>query len=501
MAVSEDSFWLAPGGEGTLQRRIQQMIAESILTGRLRPAERLPSTRKLAQHLGVSRITVTLAYTELLADEYLVARQRSGYYVAEMAPGAARLPSPRAPLHPTAHQRSHPEPNRPAALIDWDRHLIGRFSGTPRVEKTPDWRRFRYPFVFGQVDATLFDRQSWRLCMLQALGQKDFAALTDDQEDRDDPLLVEFITRHTLPRRGILARPEQVLVTLGAQNALWLAARVLLGPGRHAAIEDPCYPGLRDVLAQTGCKVSLVDVGPEGLAPEALPDQVDVIFTTPSHQAPTGATMPADARARLLASAEARGALIVEDDYEFEMAFLRPALAAVKSLPGGERVIYAGSFSKSLFPSLRLGYLVGPEPFIQEARALRASILRHPPGLMQRTAGYFLSRGHFDARIRRLGRVYGARHTAMRTAIAQHGLTIVGPGPTGGSSLWMRAPEAVDTADLAHRLRADDVLIEPGLPFFARADAPRNFYRLAYSSIPAERIDDGIARIAQHLRP
>jgi GntR family transcriptional regulator/MocR family aminotransferase len=495
MAIPAESFWLDPAGEGTLQRRIQQMIAASILSGRLRPAERMPSTRALARHLGVSRITVTLAYTELLADEYLTARQRSGFFVADTPPSAALMPAPQ-PIP----GRDAAAPAPADALIDWSRHIARRFSGRPRVEKLPDWRRFRYPFVYGQVDATLFDRQSWRLCMLQALGQKDFAALTDDQMDRDDPHLTEFITRHTLPRRGIMARADQVLVTLGAQNALWLAARVLLGPGKTAAIEDPCYPGLREVLDQTGCALAHLDVGPEGLDPASLPDAVDVVFTTPSHQAPTGATMPVEARARLLHAARARGALIVEDDYEFEMAFLRPALPAIMSLPGGERVIYVGSFSKSLFPGLRLGYLVGPEPFIREARALRAALLRHPPGLMQRTAAYFLSRGHFDARIRRLMRAYAARHAAMLTAIGRHGLQIAGSARSGGSSLWMRAPAGIDATDLARTLREDDVLIEPGQPFFAHPDAPRNFYRLAYSTIAAERIDEGVARIARRLR-
>lgn len=484
MAIPEKVFFLTAGSEGTLQRRIQQMIAEGILSGRLRPGERMPSTRALARHLGVSRITVTLAYTELLADEYLSARPRSGYFVAE---GAVR-----------------PRPGRavrsaPAASVDWDRAIQRRLVGTTGQEKPADWRSYRFPFIYGQVDATLFDRQSWRLCLLQAMGEKDFPAQMDDQFGRDDPQLVEFITRHTLPRRGILASPDQVLVTLGAQNALWLAAQVLLGPGRRAAIEEPCYPGLAGVLAQTGAQITRVGVNAAGLRLEDLPADTGVIFTTPSHQAPTAATMPAARRAALLALAEARNALVVEDDYEFEMAYLRPPLPALKSLPGGERVIYVGSFSKSLFPGLRLGYLVGDAAFVREARALRTSVLRHPPGLIQRSAAHFLSRGHFDARIRRLSRAYHARYQALRAAIAEHGLTVAGAGASGGSSLWMAAPEAVDTEVLAQRLRAEEVLIEPGRPFFGGPTPPRHFYRLGFSSIPPERIAEGVARIARTI--
>lgn len=179
---------------------------------------------------------------------------------------------------------------------------------------------------------------------------------------------------------------------------------------------------------------------------------------------------------------------------------LRLSDPALKSLDEDGRVIYVGSFSKSLFPGLRLGYLVGSAPFIREARALRASVLRHPPGLIQRTAAHFLSLGHYDSLIRRLGKALAARRRVMEEAIAKHGLEIAGKGAHGGSSLWMRAPDAVDTEQLARSLRADSVLIEPGAPFFAGQQVPRQFYRLGYSSIPAERIGEGLARIATALR-
>jgi GntR family transcriptional regulator/MocR family aminotransferase len=257
---------------------------------------------------------------------------------------------------------------------------------------------------------------------------------------------------------------------------------------------------LRDILTQTRCRVMPLPVGPEGLAPGAVPRGVDVLFCTPSHHCPTGATMPLEARRQLLQSAEARNFLIVEDDYEFEIAHDRAPLPALKSLDAGGRVIHVGSFSKSLFPGLRLGFLVGPAPFIREARALRALILRHPPGLIQRAAAYFLSLGHYDALLRRTQRAFRARREVMLQAVAEHGLTPAGGSGPGGSSLWMRAPDGVDTEALGRALRDDSVLIEPGRPFFTPPLAPGNFYRIAYSSIPAERIPEGIARIAVALR-
>lgn len=483
MAIPVETFFLDPEVQGTLQARIQQMVAEGVLLGRLRQGEKLPSTRRLAAHLSVSRITVSLAYSELLANDYLTARGRSGFFV-----------SPNAPAPPAFR----PEPKRGEA-VDWPRAIGQRFTGGDTPRKPKDWARFRYPFIYGQADPGLFDHANWRLCATRALGQKDFASLTADQYDGDDPLLVEFIARHILPRRGIVARPEEILVTLGAQNALWLIAQVLLTQRRRAAIEDPCYYALRDILRQSRCHLAPVAVDADGLPPEAIPAATDVIFTTPSHQCPTTATMPIERRRALLARARDLGALIVEDDYEFEMAFLRPPLPALMSLDRDGRVIYVGSLSKSLFPGLRLGYLVGPEPVIREARALRASVLRHPPGHMQRAAAYFLSLGHYDALIHRMGRAFQERRAVMEQAIRAHGLAIAGRGDFGGSSFWMRAPEGIDTGRLAERLAAREVLIEPGAPFFGAARRPRNYYRLAYSSIPAERIGDGLRRIAEAI--
>ena len=484
MAISPDSIFLDPADGGTLQAQIKRQIVGRVLSGHFRPGDKLPSSRALATHLGIARITVTIAYSDLVADDYITSRGRSGYFVSENAPTQAVGPPPVAGR---------------SSVVDWSRYF-GQRTAQPTITRPADWRSYRYPFIYGQTDPKLFDHRNWRLCAMQALGQRDFHTLAMDQYTDDDPLLVDYIRRHILTRRGVNAAPEEILVTMGAQNALWLSAQLLLTQRRVAAVENPGYPGLRDILAATRCHVTPVPVNESGLQLEGLPEAVDVVYTTVSHQSPTNVTMPMHRRRQLLEMAEERQFVIVEDDYEFELTFESPAQPSLKSLDSGGTVIHVGSFSKSLFPGLRLGYMVAPEPFIREARALRSTVLRHPPGLMQRTAAYFLSLGHYSSQIARIKSAYAGRRAVIMRAIEEHGLTLAQmPGP-GGSSLWMAAPTHVDTEDLARSLNKRGVVIEPGAPFFdPQHRVPRNLYRLSYSSIPSARIPEGIAIIAGEI--
>lgn len=482
--VPEELFFLDRKQDRTLQAQLRESVVSGVLDGRMVPGARMPSTRKLAKHLNISRLTITLAYQELVSQGYLSAAPRSGYVVSDTAP------KPLIDRDPPTHSTT---------AIDWQSKLSGNLMERRQIEKPYDWRSYPYPFIYGQMDMSLFHHNAWRDCSRRALGRRDFEDMARDAAAADDPMLVNYICSRTLPRRGIAADPGQILVTVGAQNALWLTIQLLAKGKFHAAYENPGYPDIANALRWNGAKVTAIDVDQDGLPVAYLPTDLDAVFVTPSHHAPTAVTMPENRRAELLRAAEDGDFLVVEDDYDFEMSFLKPPSPALKSLDQAGRVIYIGSFSKALFPGLRLGYLVGPEPFIHEARQLRSLMLRHPPGHLQRTVAYFLALGYYDSLIRDLRKAFAERRQVTTRALNREGLEIAGAASFGGSNLWIKGPEGLDSLGFARELRDDGVLIEPGAPFFETSDAPIAFFRMAYSSIAADKIDEGVRRIARKL--
>ncbi|MFH5775436.1 PLP-dependent aminotransferase family protein [Paracoccus sp. NGMCC 1.201697] len=484
MQIPPETFLIDRKSVLPLQVQLRRQIVLAVHERRLQPGERMPSSRALATHLGVGRITVTQAYGDLVATDYLSARGRSGYFVSDRVEDLADDPAPAPPL----------------ARFDWAARLDGRNLAARRKDRPTDWRSYPFPFLYGQTDDRLIDLAAWRECAVRALGRRDFGALSHDQYDGDDPELVDFIIRHLLPRRGIKARPEEVLLTMGAQNALWLICAILLGRGETLAMEEPGYPGLHEILATLRANLVPVPIDQDGLPPEAVPEGVSVVFTSPSHQCPTNRTMPRARREALLGMAAARGFVVIEDDYEFEISFSGATSPALKAMDRSGAVIYIGSFSKSVFPGLRLGYIVADPAFVAEARALRGMMLRHPPGHVQRTMAYFLSLGHYDRQLKRMREAYAERRQVTAAALDRHGLDKGTPGGRGGSSFWLRVPTGLDSDVLARTLKPQGVLIEPGRPFFRGGEAGAAFYRLAYSSIAAQEIDEGIARIARTCR-
>ncbi len=485
--MRDSLFQLNRTGRINLQTEIRQVLVSAILTGHLPADERVPSSRKMAQNMGVSRNTVVLAYQGLLDDGYLVARERSGYYVN------GKILEGRVAQAPTD---LNVETGKKAA-IDWSKRFRVRPSEQNNISKPHNWRDFPYPFISGQVDPKLFPIAEWRECSRQVLGKRWVDVSTADAHGSDDEMLIEQIRTHILPRRGILADHEEILVTMGAQNALYLLASLLVTPETTVGFEEPGYTDARNIFRLKTDRIEYLDVDGIGMTIGPEFKNCDIIFATPSYQAPTTVTMPAARRRELLEAAETYDSLIIEDDYEFETSFASQPSPALKSQDSTGRVIYVGSLSKTLFPGLRLGFLVGPRQLVREARQLRRLMIRHPPNNNQRTTALFLSLGHHDALIHRLHRTYHARWQEMDRALSRYlpGFSRI-PG-FGGSSFWVQGPQDLDANELSKQALNSGIIIEPGTIWFGRHPAPKNYIRLGISSIEIENITPGMELLAQ----
>ena len=482
-------FTLDSDAKTSLQMQIRQIFVEAILKRILLPGDKLPSSRALADQLSVSRNTVNLAYQALMDNEYIEARPRSGYVVSASAP-VGRLEVALAEDDPALSDDK----------VDWEAKLIAPLEEVRLVKKPLNWREYEFPFIYGQTDSTLFAHSQWRDCSRQALGLRDFGNTVGDFGFNDDPMLVNYICSRSLPRRGIQVAQTQLLVTLGAQNALYLVAQLLIDSQKTVVIEDPSYPDLRDIVQRRTDKILTLPVDNEGMVlDEDVLSQADVVCITPSHQCPTTTTMSLQRRRDLLALANKYDFLIIEDDYEFEMNFIEKPSPALKSLDKTGHVIYVGSLSKSLFPGLRLGYLVASPRLIEQARSLRHLILRHPPGHTQRTAAYFLALGHYEAQLRRLRRHLEVRREVLQEALEKEDIFEQTASHFGGTSFWIKGPEWLDARLLAKRAAEQGILIEAGDVFFAPDNPPLNYFRIAYSSIASEKIPEGIERLARLL--
>ncbi len=465
------------------QRQLRETIVSAILDGKLPLETPLPSSRELAQHLGIARNTVVLAYQRLIDEGYLLSRERSGYYIDKT------ILNGRVKIESTAKKDARSQP-------DWDRHIKFRPSQQRSIVKPVDWKKYTYPFLFGQIDPSLFPVSDWRDCCRQALSVSDIEDVTPDRIDADDPLLIEQIQARILPRRGVWVSRNEILITMGAQQALYILADLLVNKESRIGIENPGYADARNIFSLKSPQVMPLKVDESGVVPGKDMNRCDFIYVTPSHQSPTTVTMPIERRERLLRDAEQQDFLIIEDDYESEINFIGDPTPALKSLDSSDRVIYVGSLSKTLAPGLRLGYMVGPRELIDEARALRRLMVRHPPANNQRLVALFLSMGHHDSLIHRLSQTYQKRWQVMGDALNQYLPESTRIPSFGGTSYWVEGPRQLDTRELQKRARDAGILIESGDICFLQPDPPQNFFRLGYSSIAANRIKPGIKKLA-----
>ena len=467
---------------GTLQARIQEMLVNAILEGRLAADRPLPSSRKLARQLAVARNTVVFAYQNLVDEGFLIARERSGFYInREILKGRAEVAHKQESVSPT----HLPLTTHPARFRSFN--------------KPADWHRYPYPFICGQYDRKLFPIADWRECCREAASIDAIHHWAGDHIDRDNAELIEQIQQKILPRRGVWADPEEILVTLGAQQGIYLIAQLLLSHSKTMGVESPGYIDAQNTFELFTPKIEPLAVDDYGLVADDAFSGCDCVYTTPSHHYPTTVTMPKSRRMELLRRADADNVIIIEDDYEAEFNYIGEPTRALKSLDSNRRVIYIGSLSKTLAPGIRLGYLVAPREFIEQARALRRLMLRHPPSNNQFIIARFLQRGYHDALITRLSHTLHQRWSLLGDLLEWHF-----PGSStrpsfGGSAFWVEGAKHLDTNQLAKAAALEGVLFEPGKIFFHRHDRrgqPKHFFRLGFSAIPTDDIEPGIERLA-----
>ncbi|OWK36176.1 Transcriptional regulator, GntR family domain / Aspartate aminotransferase [Fimbriiglobus ruber] len=401
-----DTLVLDPDTATPIYRQLQDQLRRAILDGLLRPGERVPSTRRLAGTLGIGRITVAAAYEQLAAEGYLAAAVGSGTRVSQILPERLlNAPRPRPAAVPVADRRSG---------LSARGKTIATYARWPNLDGGRPPRPFR-PHL-PALDA--FPRDVW-----ERLTTRRQRRLPRDLMHRDDPLgyrpLREAIAGYLGASRGVRCTPDEVVVTAGAQQGIDLIARLLLDPGDAVWLEEPGYLPAKPVFEMAGVEVVPVPVDADGLdvaAGQRLRPKARLAYVTPSCQWPLGVTMTLSRRLELLAWADRVGGWVLEDDYAGEFRYAGRPLPALQGLDRNGRVVYMGTFSKVLFPALRLGYLVVPADLTPAFLAARWLTDRHSPPLIQAVLADFIDGGHFSRHLRRMRTLYAERQAVVVAA-------------------------------------------------------------------------------------
>lgn len=474
-------------------RQLAGYLRELVEAGRLRAGQKLPATRELAGALGLSRNTVNQAYDALVGERILTAHVGQGTFVA---------PARRARLGAVADADPRGEG---ASRLAWSGLFAARGPRFPmRAPELPGAPEVRFDFRAGRVDPGSLPRSELRRAFGVAIDSA-LPQLANRLEPAGWPPLREEIAR-SLVARGVACGADDVLVVQGAQEGLDVLARILLDPGDAAAVEEPGWFGARVAFAARGAHLVPVPVDERGLSTDALARllrgrRVKLVYTTPAVHSPTGVCLAAERRAELLALAEEHQCAIVEDDYDSELRVAGAAAPALACDDRGGRVLYLGTFSKALFPALRVGYLVAAPPVVRRAaEALSAS---HFGGdlLAQAALAELLRSGALERHVRRVRRVYAERLAALLAALAAH----FPEGsrarrPAGGNCVWVELPPDVDAEALVRAARAQGIAVDSGAAFYQDPRAARAIL-ICFASEEPGAIAEGVARLGRLAQP
>ena len=468
-------------GKEPLFRQVYRGMRQAILTGALNAGERLPSTRDLAEQLGISRTVVLQAYEQLLAEGFITGRCGSGTYVSERlarnaASGKHRLARLRLSRFGNAVAGS-------VAIVD-----------TPLPQSVAP----RYNFIHGRSDLQTFPFAMWRRMLLRqarkgSTRQFDYGSAIGNADLR------AAICVHLRRSRAVVCDPSEVIVVNGSQQALDLVMRVLVEPGDPVAIEDPHYDGICEALRAAGARLRPVPIDHDGLNPARLPDDARMVFVTPSHQFPTGAILSLDRRVALLKWARRRNAVIVEDDFDGEFHYDGRPLESLQGLDREGRIIYIGTFSRTIFPSLRIGYLVAPASLVPAFTAAKWLNDMHSASLEQQTLAEFIAGGMYERHLRRLRRKNNARRAALLESVEKYlgdRVELTGEGAGAQVVLWPRK-RVSEEAIVAAAVKRGVGIYGIAHCFLQRPSRPG--FLLGYAHLTEREIREGIRLLGEVL--
>jgi GntR family transcriptional regulator/MocR family aminotransferase len=471
--------------QGTpIHRQLYDGYRAAILDGRLRPGQRLPSTRALAEDLGVSRIPVITAFTQLLAEGYVQSRSGAGTFV------------------------SNELPDQPARMRDFRSSDRGAPPGPRRVPESrlkaleEPWLDLYGPFRLSQPALDEFPADLWA-----RLVARHARRLSPRQMAYGDPMglpaLREALATHLRTFRSVACTPEQIMIVSGAQQALTLVALAVLSRGDGVWLEEPGYHGARDALALADAKIVPVPVDDDGLNVSkgvARAQDARAAYVTPSHQYPLGVVMSAPRRLQVLAWARGSSAWIIEDDYDAEFRFAGPPLASLQGLDRDARVIYVGTFSKILFPALRVGFLVLPHDLVPRLRRFRDAMDIFPAPLMQAVLADLIREGHFARHLRRMRALYAERRRALVEALVRE----LGPmgrvvGDPAGMHLVVLLQDDYDDVGVAHRAMKRGISAAPLSTCYTGRKA-RPGLVLSFAATRPKHIPEAVRQLKAALR-
>lgn len=477
---------LDPHGRGSLQTRIYGEIRGAILDGIVAPGTRLPSSRALAADLGVSRTTTLLAFDRLMAEGYLNARRGSGTFVACELPDD--LPRGRVSRRPGAP--NHPPLSRRGAALASTAPAAWRVGGPPRA------------FRIGTPALDLFPVRLWA-----QLVNRHLQSVTLAQLDYGDPAglrpLREAIATYVQAARGTQCNADQIVVVAGAQRGLELICRMLLDPGDGAWLEEPGYPGARSALMEAGARIVPVRVDEDGLdvaAGARRAGDARLAYVTPSHQFPLGVPMSLARRLALLRWASRAQAWIVEDDYDSAFRYGTRPVPCLHGLDVDGRVIYIGSFSKTLFPALRLGFLIIPPDLRKPLLAMRRSAPGYPPVLDQIVLADLMANGHFDRHLRRMRAAYRERLEALSEAADRYGRGALRLRPVRTGLHAVADLEDVDADKVFHEAVARGIEVMPLSAYCTERSAAANSLVLGFGSVRGDDVIRGMEQLTAAIK-